>query len=72
MTILKESKLVVKKEVINLLVGITLTERKKKELFSFFTAIDLSASLEELYLVNKKLILWVQDELKSREQVVKH
>ena len=72
MTILKESKLVVKKEVINLLVGITLTERKKEELFSFFTAIDNSDSLEELYLVNRKLILWVQDELKSREQVVKH
>jgi len=72
MTILKESKLVIKKEVINLLVGITLTERKKQELFSFFTAVDNSDSLEELYLVNRKLILWVQDELKSREQVIKH
>ena len=72
MTILEESKLVVKKEVINLLVGITLTERKKQELFSFFTAIDNSDSLEELYLVNRKLMLWVQDELKSREEIVKH
>jgi len=72
MTILKQAQITVKKEVINLLVGITLTERKKQELLSFFTAIDMSASLEELYLVNRKLILWVQDELKSREQVVKH
>jgi len=69
---LRQAQATVKKEVTNLLVGITLTERKKQELFSFFTAVDLSSSLEELYLVNRKLILWVQDELKSREQTVKH